>query len=203
MLFENNRRKGGRQRVSHPGEGGEDGGGVEDVLLNLNAGVEGLRGIAGEDGYKGLHDDLAAVHAGIDVMDGAAGLGDSGLESLLPGLNAGEVRKECGVNVENAVGERLQEGLFDEPHEAGQANQVYAEGLQLSRDLGLQLKRKLVFVTAAVHILGRDTAAASTLQDESILMIGENDDDLGIQTPIIDGVEDGLTVAAATGPQNS
>ena len=173
------------------------------MLLNLDAGVEGLRGIAGEDGYKGLHDDLAAVHAGIDVMDGAARLGDAGFEGLLPGLDTGEVREEGGVNVEDTVGERLQEGLLDEAHEAGQTNQVYTEGLQLSRDLGLQLERKLVFVTAAVHILGRDTAAASTLQDESILMIGENDDDLGIQPSIIDGVEDGLTVAAATGPQNS
>ena len=75
------------------------------MLLLLNAGVEGVGIVAGEDGDFGLGEDGASVDAFVDEMNGAAGLGVAAFEGLPPGAEAGVFGQEGRVNVEDATGE--------------------------------------------------------------------------------------------------
>lgn len=80
------------------------------MFFGLDALVEGFRGIVREDRDACLEDDGAGVHAAIDVVDGAAGLGGTGEDGLFPGFEARESGEERGVDVEDAVGEGVEEG---------------------------------------------------------------------------------------------
>ena len=59
------------------------------MLLLLNAGVESLRVVAGQDGNLGLGEDRSGIDSGIDEMNGAAGFGIAAFESLTPSAEAG------------------------------------------------------------------------------------------------------------------
>ena len=61
--------------------------------------MEGCGGVAGEDGDFFLEDDGSGVHAGIDVVDGAAGFGGAVVDGLFPGVEAGVGGEEGGVDV--------------------------------------------------------------------------------------------------------
>jgi hypothetical protein len=65
--------------------------------------------VAVEDGDGGLDDDGAGVEAFVDEMDGAAGEFYAVLQGLELGLEAGEGGQQRGVDVEDAVGEALDE----------------------------------------------------------------------------------------------
>ena len=41
---------------------------VKSALGDLDPGMQGLRGIAGQDGHISLRDDFAAIDSGIDVV---------------------------------------------------------------------------------------------------------------------------------------
>lgn len=101
-----------------------DGFGIEAMLFDLNAGVEGLGGVVGQDGNFGLEENRAGIHPGIDVVNGAAGFGDSGIECLAPCCDSGKGGKEGGVDIEDRLGKSLQQGVFDEAHEPGEADEI-------------------------------------------------------------------------------
>ncbi len=93
---------------------------VELVFGDLDAVVEGFRGVAGEDGDALLGDDLAGVDVFVDVVDGAAGFFYSGGEGLFPGAEAFEGGEQGGVDVDDAVVVGGEEGVFDDAHVAGE-----------------------------------------------------------------------------------
>ncbi len=93
---------------------------IELVLGDLDARVQRFGGVAGQDGDAALVDDVAGVHAGIDVVDGAAGFRDAGGERLRPRLEAGEGGQERRVDVDDAAREGLEQRRLDHAHVAGE-----------------------------------------------------------------------------------
>ena len=76
-----------------------DGRGVDLVLLDLDAGVEGLRGVVRENGNSGLGNDRAGVHPGVHVVHGTSTFGGTCRHGLGPGVKTGETGEEGGVYI--------------------------------------------------------------------------------------------------------
>ena len=178
-------------------------GGIEDVLLHLNAGMETLGRIIGQHGYIGLHDNLPGIHTGVDVMHRTTGLSSAGLESLAPSFHAGERRQKCRVNVQNAAGECTQQGLLHQAHKTGKTHDIDVESLELFGNGSLHLERELVFEAAAIHHLSRYTVLTSTLKNVSVGIIGKYNYDLGIKLALLNSVENRLAITAGTGTKYS
>lgn len=171
------------------------------MLLHLDAGMEGLRGVIRQDGDVCLHEDFSGIHTGIHIMDGAAGLFGTGLQRLAPGLHTGESGEQSRVNVENTVREGVEQRFFDKAHEAGQANHIHPQGLQFIGNGLLNLQREFVFVAAAIHHLCGHAVLAGALEDVSVGVVGEDDDHLGIQATVFNGIKNRLAIAAGTGTE--
>lgn len=182
-----------------PRDGGEDGCGVKDMLLDLDAGMEAFCCIIGEHGDVGLHDDFTCVHAGIDIVHGAAGGGGTGFEGLFPCFHTGEGGEEGRMDVENAVGEGLEERGLNKTHETSEAYQINLEVEELLGNGLLAFQGEFVFKATTVHHFGTDAALASTFQNVGIGVVGENDNNLGIEASVIYSIENRLAVAAGTG----
>ena len=81
--------------------------------------MQGLRGIAGEQGDAALTENRSGIDAGIDQMHGATGLRHPGLHGLPPCLQTSEGRKQRGVNVQDAAREGVEQGLLDGSADTG------------------------------------------------------------------------------------
>lgn len=189
--------------ILQSGDSRKDSGGVEDMLLHLNARMQALCRIIGEYRNVGLHEDFARVHTGIDIMYRATGLTGTGFKSLTPGFHTGESRQQCGVNIENTSGECAEQRLLHQAHETGQTHHIDIQCLQLIGHSGLNLQRELILVTTAVHDLGRHAVLTGALQDVGIGIVGKHDDDLSIKAAILNGVEDRLAITAGAGTEYS
>ena len=73
-----------------------------------------------------LRDDLAAVHARIDVMHGAAGFRRARGERLFPRFEAGKGGQQGRVDIDDAARERLEQRRLDHPHAAGEHDEFDA-----------------------------------------------------------------------------
>ncbi len=85
---------------------------------------EGFEGVGGVDRNGLLEDYFSGVDTGVDVVDGATGLGDAGFEGLAAGVESGKGGQEGGVNVDDAVGVGGEEVGFDDAHKAGEDDVV-------------------------------------------------------------------------------
>ena len=92
------------------------------MLLDLDAGVEGFGGVAGQDRHGSLGDDGPTIHSVIDEMDGATTLGCPVFDCLCPGVEAGIAREERGMDIDDSACEGIQQGSSQEAHESGQAD---------------------------------------------------------------------------------
>ena len=99
-----------RSALCEAGSNFRNGRGVDLVFFDLNAGVERFRGVAGENGDRGLGNNGAGVHASIHVVHGAATLGGSCLYRLVPGPEAGKTGEKRGVNIDYPPGEGVEKG---------------------------------------------------------------------------------------------
>lgn len=106
-----------------------DGFGVGDMLLFENAGGEGFGGVTGEDRASSLVEDGSFVVPFADEMDGTpACLGSCGEDSAVHmdavHALAAETGEESGVDVEDAIGEGLDDFDGEKGHVAGEANEL-------------------------------------------------------------------------------
>ena len=95
-------------------------GGEQLVLLEEDALAERGLVVAVEDGDGRLREDGAGIHSGVDEVHGAAGDAHAVRERLRLRVDAGERGEERGVDVDDAVRERVEEDRRDEAHEAGE-----------------------------------------------------------------------------------
>ena len=101
-----------------------DGFGVDPVLFDLNPGVETLRSVARQHGNRCLGNDLACVHPCIDVMDSTSTFPGSCLQSLSPGVQAGILGKQGGMNIDDTAAEGIEDRSAQQAHEASEADQL-------------------------------------------------------------------------------
>ena len=102
--------------------------------------MQGLRGIAGEQGDAALTENRSGIDAGIDQMHGATGLRHPGLHGLPPCLQTSEGRKQRGVNVQDATREGVEQRLLDDPHEARKHHEIDPGPLEQSNQFSFGLR---------------------------------------------------------------
>ncbi len=173
------------------------------MLLYLNAGMERLRRIIRQNGHISLHENLSGIHTGIHIMHRATGLGSAGLQSLTPCFHTRECRKKSRMDIKNTAGESLQKRSLHQTHESGKTNHIHIQGLEFLSHSRLDLQRELILITATIHHFRRHAMLTSTLKDVGIRIIRENDNDLCIQTAILNGIENRLAITARAGTKYS
>ena len=74
-------------------------------------------------GTAACSDDRPAIELGGHEMDGRAADAHAVLERLPLRVEPGKRRQQRRMNVEDAIGKRLEQRRPDQPHEAGQTDQ--------------------------------------------------------------------------------
>jgi hypothetical protein len=164
------------------------------MLQHLNASVENFRGVSGLDRHGFLDDHRAGVHAVIDEMDGATGFGRTGVERLFPRFQTRESGQQGRVDVDDALGKRIQKRAFYQAEKAGEADEIDAGVLQLAGGFLLGFFGKFRAETMAIDHAGRDTAIAGTLEDECAGIVREHEADARVELAGIDRIKDRLHV---------
>ena len=133
-------------------------------------------------------------------MDGHAADLYSVVDRLLLGVESRERGQQRRMDVEDAVGERLDERRTDEAHEAGQADKPDVAGAQLLDE------------SAVICVAGRKGAMRETyrldlgrprsIQSSGILAVGNDDRNRRVQVADGNRVNQRLEIAATTGDEN-
>ena len=134
-------------------------------------------------------------------MHGAAGLGDSRREGLGDGIAAFEIGQEGGVHVDDAIREGAEGGIFEDAHEACEHHDVGSGGHEVLMERLLGAVRGAEGMRAAVHRLGRDAVLVREMKKGRVGLIAEGEGDLGMETAVADGGEEGVEVRALTGAE--
>jgi len=101
------------------------------VLFRENSRGERVGRISLENGYGALQDDRTAIELGRHKMHRDAGDLHAVLECLSLCIHAGERREKGRMNVQDAIGKRLDHCGTQHTHEPGQAHNIYASLLKL------------------------------------------------------------------------
>lgn len=169
------------------------------MFLHLDTGMKGLGCIVSPHRNICLHNNLAAVHTGVNIMHRTTGIRNTCLQSLLPCLHPGEMRQNRRVNIQYPVRESAQEGLLHQTHKPGQTNKIDIKLAKLLRKTRLNIQWKLRLVAPAIHHLCPHPALASSFKNIGISVIRQNNNNLRRQTTIINSIENGLTIGAGAG----
>lgn len=148
-----------------------------------------------------LNDDRAPIEFRRHQMHGDAAHFHSVLNRLLLGIEPRERRQQRRMDVQNLVGERVDQPSTYEAHESGQTHQPNITRLQLSRE------SLIVVVTRGERTMrehdcfdARGTRAREALR---IRAVRDDDGDAGLETALRDGVDERLQIAAAAGNENT
>ena len=166
------------------------------MLFDQDACGERLRGVVVAHGHRGLQHDGAVIEPRGHQVDGRAGDLHAVLERLPLGIDAGERRQQRGVDVENGVRKRLEKRCSDEPHETGETHErdVTREELARQRTVeGLAARKRPVIDDQCV-----DAGRARAIEAAGIRAIRDDGGDPRGQPRFIDGVDEGLEIAAST-----
>src|SRR5665647_417181 len=108
--------------------------GIDLVLLDEDAGRQRLLGVVLKHWDDGLEDDRAHVDLGGDEVDRAAGEPDAPVDGPLLDVEAGEGGQERRVDVDDAVLQSVAQRGRQDPHVAGEADEIDASALDLADD---------------------------------------------------------------------
>ena len=117
------------QLAQSPGHGGR----VEPALDHLDALVQRLLGVAGEDRDHLLGQDRPGIHFEGGQVHGAARLGDTGGQGVTHPVPARERREQGGVGVQDPIGKGLVDGTRHDGAEARHGHQIDLVGHQRGR----------------------------------------------------------------------
>ncbi len=161
------------------------------MLRHLDAGMERRRRIIGQHGHAFLRDDLAGIHARVDVMHGAAGDGLPRLQRLLPGLKPGEFRQKGRVDIDDAAREGVERGRLDHAHVTREDHEIDSGILQRADEPLLHLGGKTGAKLRLHDFLRAQSGVGGILQNARPGNIGEHDRHLGVDLAGLDGFKDG------------
>ena len=182
-------------RVRDRGQGqlaGDDGGEgvrVEAALDGLDALVEGVDGVVGEDGHRLLGHDRPGVHLEGGHVDGAPGDLHPVGQGVGHPVPAGERRQQGRVGVEDPPAERVEDGLVEDGAEAGHGHQVDLGLVQDVHDLlGVGHPIEIRAEVLPLDHPGVDAGPLGHLDGTTRAV--DDDDDHG-QGPVEHGLENG------------
>ena len=178
----------------------------ERALPLLHARPQPIRRISLEDRHFGLGDDRPGVVVLIDEMDRRPALRLAGREHGLVNADtvhprAAELRKECGMRVEDSAA-KAAKCLGPEPlHVAGEDDDVDFILDQGLADRGIQRRR--LRVRAAGQMVDPDAGASRSVQSAGVTVVADDGDDRRGQRARGAGIDDRLERGPLVGRQHS
>jgi hypothetical protein len=166
------------------------------VLDRLDAVVESVLAVVGEDGHRLLGQDGPVVHGEGGHVDGAAGDLDPGGQGVGHGVGAAEGGQQAGVGVDHPAGESVEDLGGEHGHEPGHGHQVDVVGGERLDDGGGE-RQPVGQVPGPVDHHRGDAGGGGPVEGGHSRPVG--DDHRHRQT----GVDDRLQVGAASRGQHS
>ena len=136
-------------------------------------------------------------------MNGAAALRSFGVHGLLPGMKPRKSRKKGRMDVQDTGRKFLQQRMFHQSHESGQANAIHAVFLQARGNGGLGRLREFGFKPSAIDHLRRDAPGAGAFQNEGVRIVRHHHGDFRPEGTGLDGIVNGLAIGTGTGTEYS
>ena len=169
------------------------------MLLLENSGRQRFRRVVVEHGDRALHDHRTIVETRGDQMYRDPGDPDAVSEGLTLRIRAWKRWQEGWVDVDDGVGERLEQRRPYQAHEAGQADNAHPALAKGGDERTLVVVASRPATMADVERL--DACGSRFFQTGGVLTIGDDDGDRSVEAPADRGVDQCLQVAAATGNQ--
>jgi hypothetical protein len=170
--------------------------GVDAVFLVQDFFRERGFGVIVGYGNDGLEDDGAGIEIFVDEVDGATGEFYAVIESLALGFEAGEGWQERGMDIEDAIGESLDEVGREEAHVAGQTDQIDFVFVEGGYDLAVE---GFAFEALGRENLRGQAAGFGAFNAGGAFAIAEDDSDFGLGNAARgDTIGEGFEVRAAT-----
>ena len=187
--------------VVFAGEDAGDGFAISDVLLLKDAGGESVGVVSGKDGDGFLEEDDAVVELLVDEVDGASNDVDAVVEGLLLGVEAREGRQQRRMDVQNAVGEGLNEFTREQAHVSSEADEIDVMLVEAGDDFGVMLS---ALASAGLDGDGIEAERAGGVETGCVGLVGDDDGDLAAgEFAGVDVFGDGEEVGAASGEKNA
>lgn len=166
------------------------------MLLFQNALRQRAWGVAREHRHDTLDDDRSAIELRCHQVHRHSTDLHAMLDRLSLSLESWERRKQRWMNVENAVGERVDERCADQTHETGETHEANISGAQLVREgliVGFARWRRSVRKAD-----GLETCMPRALEAARILSIRDDDRYRSVERADRDCIDQRLQIAAAT-----
>src|SRR5260221_2292014 len=133
-------------------------------------------------------------------MHGAAVEPHAGSERALLRVEAAEGRQQRGMDVDEPIARELDEGLAENPHDAGEAHECIAGRLQRGVERGVEfVARRMVAVR---NHLRRNARLRSAPEPLRIAAVRQHEPDLRREVALHAGVDQRLQVRAAARDQH-
>jgi len=154
-----------------------------------------------EDGDTGLAHNRPPIEFGGHKMYGCPGNAHTIGNRLALRVQAGKSREQRRMDIEHPVGKRFEEWSADQAHEPREAHQINLTRLKDVDD------RPVVLLSASVRVRrdddGLDSGIAGALQTRRIRSIRNDNGNRRAQTPVRDGVDDGLEIGTPSRNQDA
>lgn len=161
---------------------------------------EAVLRVVREDGDGALQDDRSVIHGLIDEMDGGSGHARAVLEGLPLGMEALESREDGGMDVQDRIRKRMQEGRSHDSVEAGECDDVDAGAAKLIDDAAIECRS--IRLTPVIDHDGGDAPFATPSEGGCRGTIRYDESDRGFQAAVGDGIGDGSQIGSPSGHQN-
>ena len=170
--------------------------GEQDVLLDLDSGVQRVGGVFRKYGDSGLSNDRPRVDAGIDDVHRAATESNARSNCLLGCVVTGERGKDGGVHVDDAACKPINEGGRENTHESSQDNEIRLQGGYLRGDLAIPSIP--VVAHPECHDANGDASPLGVLQSSGLFAIRDHANDVGPTRSRVNGAADCAKIGTAT-----
>jgi len=147
-----------------------------------------------QDRHLPLRDDFAAVYAGVDKVDGTPSHLFTCGKGLRPCFTPRKLRQKRGMQIDDAARKRVQRDWLQNPHEAGENNQLHSSSVQQPNELLLDLWLKLRSELSRRKVGMGNTELARNLENAGIGHIRNDDPDVCRQVTGVDLLEDRPTI---------
>lgn len=176
---------------------------VEFMFGGLDAGMKCFRRVAGKHRNAALAEDRPGIDSGIDEVDRATRLRYPGVQGLSPCLKPAEGREEGGVDVQNPSRECLEKGLLDDPHEAGEHNEIDARLKEEPHHLLFGLWRHLRAEGSRGNKVCRNPEASGKIKNACGFDIREDDCGNATDGPFAPRLGQGVKIGSLARTQNA
>ena len=123
-----------------------------------------------------------------------------GVDNTLVRIQAGKLRQQCGMNIENLAFEASHESSCQNAHEAGQDQKpgcIFLQGIGEGR-----IKCRPLRVVLIAHALGGDAGVACAYEAICVRPVTDDNGDAEIKRSIPGGIDKRLQIGSVAGNKN-